>query len=220
MNGLPGAVPFRAAIFDLDGTLVDSEPAWEKAKRIVSARYGVAPTQAQIDATVGRSLDVFLADVFGVTEPDPMLALRNEIFDEADLHLPAMRSAVPGATDFLRRLSKAGLRIAICSSSGRRHIEAAVDMLGIGDEVELMVSAAELARGKPDPLPYQVSLERLGLGPAEALAFEDAVPGAQSAKGAGLFVAAVGPGCTGPGFGFCDLQAETYGDLRGMMIGI
>ena len=204
---------FRAAVFDLDGTLVDSEPAWEKAKRIVAARYGVAPTQAQIDATVGRSLDVFLVDVFGATDAAAALRLRTEIFDEADVHLPNVRVAVPGAAAFLRDLSCRGLKVAICSSSARRHIEAAVAYLDIGDCIDLIVSAAELDRGKPDPLPYLVTTQRLAIAPAESMAFEDAVPGARSAKDAGLFTVAVGPGCNGPDYAFCDVQVENYSEL-------
>lgn len=205
---------FRAAVFDLDGTLVDSEPAWEKAKRIVSARHGRSPTQAQIDATIGRSLDVFLYDVFDITDPAEALTRRDEIFAEADNWLPQMRVPVPGAADFLRTLRASGLRIAICSSSGRRHIESAAAFLGIANDVDLIVSAAELARGKPDPLPYQVTVQRLGIQPDHAIAVEDAVPGAQSAKAAGLFTIAVGPPAMGADFGFCDLQVPGYDALR------
>ena len=192
---------------------MDSEPAWEKAKRIVSARYGHSPTQAQIDATIGRSLDVFIAEVFGISDPAEALARRDEIFDEADTWLPQMRVAVPGAVDFLRDLRARGLRIAICSSSGRRHIEAAASFLGISDNVDLIVSAAELARGKPDPLPYQVSVQLLDLPPDHAIAVEDALPGAQSAKSAGLFTIAVGGPAMAAEFSFCDLQAPHYGAL-------
>ncbi|MFD1881766.1 HAD family hydrolase [Paracoccus pacificus] len=163
MTGIGFLARYKAAIFDLDGTLMDSEPAWEKAKRIVADRYGLRPTQAQLDATVGRSLDDFLAEVFGTRNHDEMLARREEIFVEADRLLPGMRVPVPGAADFLRAVAAAGLRVAICSSSARRHIEGAVRELGVTAEVSLIVSAAELARGKPDPMPYRVSVERLGL---------------------------------------------------------
>lgn len=86
-------------------------------------------------------------------------------------------------------------------------------MLGIGDVVELAVSGAELPVGKPDPLPFLTTLDALALPAAQAFAVEDSVPGARAAQGAGMFIVAVGPGCTGPAYDFCPLRAESYADL-------
>ena len=123
---------FKAAIFDLDGTLVLSEPAWEIAKRRVLDRLGVRVPQATYDAYVGRGLRGFLSEVLG---PDLAIERRTDLADqigaEADLLLPQLRQPVPGASASVRRLQDAGLRIAVCSSSPRRHIAAALDQLGL-----------------------------------------------------------------------------------------
>lgn len=205
---------FRAAAFDLDGTLVDSEPAWEKAKRAIAARHGREITDAQIAASVGRSMDELLVQVFAPETPDAARAIEQEVYAYAEDWLPRLRQPVPGAADFLRELHGRGLRIALCSSSPERLIRDALDQIGVTELVELVVSADPLPRRKPDPLPYQVTAERLRLPAAALIAFEDALPGAQSAKGAGLFTAAVGPETHAPEFAFCDLRAADYPALR------
>lgn len=205
---------YCAAIFDLDGTLVHSEHAWEAAKIEVLGHYGLVPSRALLDAYVGRGLAGFVDELFGPSlAPDRRREIGDRIGAAADLLLPEMREAVPGAPELLCRLHDAGLRIAICSSSPRRHIEGALEMLGIAGRIETIVSAAELPRGKPDPLPFSATLAALNLQPGDACVFEDSLPGARSAFAAGLPVLAVGKGCTGPEFAFCRIRAENFADL-------
>ena len=164
---------FKAAIFDLDGTLVLSEPAWEEAKRRVLAGIGVKVAQSTYDAFVGRGLRGFLTEVLGQGLTDSYRTdLASEIGAEADVLLPLLRQPIPGAAQSVIRLTEAGLRVAVCSSSPRRHIHAALDQLGLVDRVSMIVSGADLPRGKPDPLPYQETLRLLDLGPDEAFAVE------------------------------------------------
>lgn len=192
---------YRAAIFDLDGTLVHSEPAWEEAKRRVLARLGVEIPQSTYDAFVGRGLRGFLNEVLG---PDLSDARRSELGDqigaEADVLLPLMRQPIEGAARSLIRVTEAGVLVAICSSSPRRHILAALEQLGIEDRINAIVSGTELPRGKPDPLPYLEAIRVLQVRPAKAFAVEDALPGAISAHEAGLDVVGIGQECTNPSF--------------------
>ena len=203
---------YGAAIFDLDGTLILSEPAWEEAKRRVLARMGVTVPQAVYGAFVGRGLRSFLTAVLGPDlTGDRLVALANQIGAEADTLLPQMRQPVPGATASVRRLHDAGLRIAVCSSSPRRHIMAALAHLDLTQAVSLVVSGADLPRGKPDPLPYQETLRLLRLGPQAAFAVEDALPGVQSAHSAGLAVIGIGTECQAPAFAsFCHRRVTDY----------
>lgn len=205
---------FKAAIFDLDGTLVHSEHAWEAAKIKVLAQYGLVPSRPVLDAHVGRSLSDFLDEMFGEPlSPEQLRKIGNQIGAAADDLLPKMRNPVAGAADLLCSLHEDGLRIAICSSSPRRHIVSALTELHINDCIETIVSAAELPRGKPDPLPYLATLSSLGLKPQVACAFEDSRPGATSAYMAGVSVFAIGEGCTAPEFSFCHARAESFTDL-------
>jgi HAD superfamily hydrolase (TIGR01509 family) len=213
-----GVIPdfhrFRAAIFDLDGTLVHSEHAWEAAKLDVLGQYGFNPSPELLNAHIGRGLSGFLDEAFD----RPLSAKKhnevgNKIGRKADDLLPSMRHPVPGAAKLLCDLHDAGLRIAICSSSPRRHIVSAANWLGIADRIEIIVSGAELLRGKPDPLPYITTLEALDLQPELVCAFEDSVAGATSASAADLTVLAIGAGCTRSIFDHCEFRAEDFREL-------
>lgn len=213
---------YRAAIFDLDGTLIHSEPAWEEAKRRVMARLGVTVPQAVYDAFVGRGVRSFLAHVMGPElSPGRQVRLGDEIGAEADILLPQMRAPVPGAADFVRHLAGEGLRLAVCSSSPRRHIHAALEMLRLSDVVGVMVSGADLPRGKPDPLPYLETLRLLDLPARQAFAVEDALPGALSAHAAGLAVIGIGAASLQPEFApCCALRVAGYADLARVLPGL
>lgn len=202
----------RAVIFDLDGTLVDSEPGWEAAKRRVLARRGIEVAQAVFDAHVGRGLASFLTEAFGpgLTAAEAR-AIGDEIGVEADDLLPRLRRPVPGAAATVRRLAAAGLRVAVCSSSPRRHILGAIEALELDAVVGVIVSGAELARGKPDPLPYVETLARLGLDAGAAFAVEDALPGVRSAHAAGLKVVGIGASAMDPAFApYCTIRLTGY----------
>lgn len=205
---------FDAAVFDLDGTLVNSEPAWEKAKLAVAEHHRRTITQAQLDASVGRSMDELVASVFAPADAAAARAIEKEIFAEGEKWLGDLRQPIPGAADFLRDMHARGLRIALCSSAPEYLIRDALVQLQVLDLVELIVSADPLPRRKPDPYPYQVTAEGLGLPPDRLIGIEDALPGARSSKGAGLFTAAIGAEAMAPDFAFCDLQAADYPDLR------
>ncbi|MFZ1338573.1 MAG: HAD family phosphatase [Paracoccaceae bacterium] len=202
----------QAAIFDLDGTLVQSESAWEEAKRGVLAAEGVTIAQADYDAFVGRGLRGFLAHVFGPGLPeDHRDALAARIGAEADVLLPQMRQPISGAASAVVELAEAGLRIAVCSSSPRRHILAALVQLNLADRISVIVSGADLPRGKPDPLPYMETLAQLGLNADQAFAVEDALPGAISAHAAGLTVIGIGGQTLSQGFApYCRVRVPDY----------
>lgn len=206
---------FKAAIFDLDGTLIHSEHAWEAAKIEVLATYGLVPSKTVLDAHVGRGLNGFLDEMFGdPLSPEQRLKIGKQIGAAADILLPKMRKPVAGAADLLCSLDENGLMIAICSSSPRRHIVSALAALRIDDRIDTIVSGAELPRGKPDPLPYLATLSALGIDPHSACAFEDSQSGTTSAFLAGISVFAIGESCTGPEFSFCHARAESFSDFE------
>lgn len=211
---------FRAAIFDLDGTLVVSEPAWELAKRRVVASLGIEVAQSVYDAFVGRGLRGFLNHVLG---PDlsasRLVALAHQIGAEADILLPLMLQPLPGASQAVQHLADAGLQVAVCSSSPRRHIHEALEQLGLSRCVSVVVSGAELAKGKPDPLPYQDALRQLALESRDAFAVEDALPGVRSAHGAGLMTIGIGAECLKPDFeAYCSYRVPNYQEFNRLFL--
>lgn len=205
---------FKAAIFDLDGTLIHSEPAWEASKIDVLDEYGIVPSRALLDAYCGRGIRDFLNEAFGRSlTAEETEEIGNKIGARADILLPQMRSQISGASDLLCNLHDFGLKIAICSSSPRRHIVDAIDMLGIANRISALVSGAELPRGKPDPLPYLTTLELLEVEATSTCAFEDSHPGVSSATAAGLAVFAVGTGCSHKDFAQCLYRSETFEEI-------
>ena len=205
---------FSVAIFDLDGTLVHSEHAWEEAKINILHQYGVTPSKSLLEAHCGRGLNGFLDEAFEFTlDAEARERIANQIGARADVLLPEMREPVAGAAELLCELHKRGLRIGICSSSPRRHILSAIEALGVARRVEAIVSGAELPRGKPDPLPYATIIQKMDCGVETACAFEDSAAGVQSASDAGLSVLAIGPGCQSARFSHCYFQAESFEGL-------
>ena len=201
-----------AAIFDLDGTLVLSEPAWEEAKRRVMTSLGVDLPQDTYDAFVGRSVGDFLDHVLGTGIGGARRAeLSDRVGAEADVLLPRLRLPVPGAAQSVRRLAEAGLRIAVCSSAPRRHIHAALEQLGMTTLVSAVVSGPDLPSGKPHPLPYLETLRALDLPATRAFAVEDALAGVRSAHAAGLTVIGIGPDAQRPDFApFCHHRVADF----------
>ncbi|MFH1132974.1 MAG: HAD family hydrolase [Nanoarchaeota archaeon] len=98
---------------------------------------------------------------------------------------------MPGLMDLLDRLKAYGLRLAIASSSVRPHIDTAVDLLMIRQYFQVIVSGAEVKKGKPHPDIFLEAARPLGLAPADCLVIEDAENGVMAARAAGMKVIAV-----------------------------
>jgi HAD superfamily hydrolase (TIGR01509 family) len=199
---------FKAAIFDLDGTLVESEPAWLHAKAEYASSEGIALPAGAQERYIGRRLSDFVGDYPGSMEPVEAIARIEALAEDA---MPEMARPMPGAVELVRLCRDAGLALAVCSSAPLRFISAALERLEIVDLFEVLVSAADMAQGKPHPAPYLKTLDLMGVAAAEAVAFEDSLPGAQSGCYAGIFTVAIGPGCTGAAFAFCDARFESAG---------
>ena len=205
---------YRAAIFDLDGTLVISEPAWQAAKSSVSARFGRSVTSAFLDSHEGRNVGAFVNEVFEKYDEGQRARILSEIKSEAWRLLPSEIKPIPGAQDFVRALSKQGMRLAICSSSPARNIDLSLQVAGIEDLFDIRVSADGMKQGKPHPAPFLGTLENLGLPADQVIAFEDSLAGARSAVDAGLTTVAIGPHLPSEQFDFCAHQVSGYETLQ------
>jgi len=183
----------RAAIFDMDGVLIDSEPLWRRAEKEVFGSVGIALTKEMCLGTMGLRLDEVVAywyQRFPWTGKS-LQQVEEEVLSAMHKLISEEGKALRGVHETLERLQGADLMLAIASSSPLSLIEAVVNTLGIRAFFQALCSADEDEFGKPHPAVYLRTADRLAVDPRECLVFEDSPLGVRSAKSAGMTVVAV-----------------------------
>ncbi|TDD67275.1 HAD family phosphatase [Jiangella aurantiaca] len=176
----------RAAMLDLDGTLVDSEPANQAAYRSYFMARGWDLDPEVLREFAGRRGAEVFAQLPGPWTGEDTTTLVEGVLTHLDHDTHPLRP-LPGAAELIRRLHAAGIPVALVTSAGRAWAEHAVgDVLGVRDHFAALITAEVTATGKPDPAPYLAGAETLGVAPADAVALEDTVPGLRSALDAGV----------------------------------
>jgi len=174
-------------LFDLDGTLVNTDELHFAAFQTLLADFGRTLTMETYRARImGASNEAIMRELFPHEPADvkQQLADRKEaLFRAAVTTLEPTRGAIE-LLDWARRL---GIRVGVVTNAPRANADLMLGGIGIADRLDTLVIGEELARGKPDPLPYLTGLERLGGDARRAIAFEDSQSGIRSARGAGLY---------------------------------
>jgi len=184
----------KAVLFDMDGTLVDSEKLWEVALQVLYSRLGGELTPAVREATVGGSaeslMQIIYTDLGLDPDADEMAAHSDWMHDyTADL----FDGGLPwcdGARELLDTLAESAVPMALVTNTRRALTERALDSIG-RHYFAASVCGDEVVRAKPAPDPYQRAAALLGFEPAQCLAIEDSVTGAASAEDAGCPVLVV-----------------------------
>jgi HAD superfamily hydrolase (TIGR01509 family) len=187
---LPGR--FRGAVFDLDGLLIDSEPGWGRAEAELFRRHGLAYTEDERLATLGRSVDEVIAALaarLGLPA-ESGAGLRRELMDLVAAEYVAGHPILPGAMELIARLRNE-MPLAVASNTDRALVEASLAVIGVADAFQAVITAQDVARAKPAPDIYLLACQRLGVEPGDAVAFEDSDSGVRAARAAGLTVVAV-----------------------------
>ena len=181
----------EAVLFDQDGVLVDSEGAWDAARRAVVAENGGRWKDEATRAMMGMSSpewSSYVRDELGVAL-DP-----SEISERVVARLLAGYSSelplLPGAVEAVRRVA-ARWPVGLASSANREVIDAVLAASGLDGVFGATVSGEEVARGKPAPDIYVEAARRLGVDPARSAAVEDSTNGLRSAAAAGMLVVAL-----------------------------
>ena len=181
-----------AVVFDLDGTLTDTEVTWEEVRRGIAVSEGHEyPARATTDM-MGMSTPEwarYCRESLGYPGTDAEIA-RRVIAGVADAYHAGRVRLLPGAADAVTRMAARG-PIAVASSSPPELIDAGLDALGVGDLVTVRVSSESVGAGKPSPEVYLEACRRLGVRPQDAVAIEDSTNGLLSALAAGMLTVAV-----------------------------
>ncbi len=181
-----------AVIFDMDGVLLDSEPLHYEAVRQILAEQGVDFPLEDYFRYLGTTLTSTWDDLcerYPITMPFEAFEARYN----ADVLIQYQAGAplIRGARELVRRLSEAGIPIAVASSSHREWVEAALTGAGLREFFEQTTAGDEVSKGKPSPEIYLKAAEKRGFDPAECIAVEDAPAGVESAAAAGMRVVLV-----------------------------
>jgi HAD superfamily hydrolase (TIGR01509 family) len=181
-----------AVLFDMDGTLVDSEKVWDIALDELAARAGGTLSPAARQAIVGSSMQqtmrIFREDLHQPDRPEaPDVAWLNDRVFELFAEGLVWR---PGALELLRAVRAAGIPTALVTSTGRRLVEVALDTLG-RENFDVVVCGDEVSMPKPDPEPYRTAARLLGVRIEDCVAIEDSPTGVASAVASGAAVLAV-----------------------------
>lgn len=177
-----------AVLWDLDGTLVDSEEYHWQAWREAMAAEGVSITREQFLATFGQRNDAIIPAWLGVDATSEQVARVGDAKEAR--YRQAVReqgvSALAGAAEWVRRLDEEGWRQAVASSAPRLNVEVVLEELGLAPHFQALATAEDVKRGKPDPEVFLVAAARLGTAPAHCVVVEDAAAGVEAAQRAGM----------------------------------
>lgn len=178
----------KAALFDMDGTLVDNTLAHMRAFEIFCARYGVTGWKEKLSQAFGMGND----DIMRLIMPAELIRERGlaSLAEEKEaiyreIYAPEIRP-VEGLVPLLESLRAAGVRCAVGSSGCRANVDFVLEKCRIGEFFDARISGDRVTRCKPDPEIYLTAAAALGMAPADCVVFEDAKAGIESARRASV----------------------------------
>lgn len=182
----------RGAIFDLDGTLVDSMGVWHRIDDEFLGRRGFPADESYKQAVKTMKYETaahYTIRRYGLSEtPEEVMAE----WDSMALHEYRYNiKCKPGAAEFLRYLKSQGVKIALATVSHRALLEAVLTGNNILDLFDALTDVSQVSRGKEEPDLYWFAAEQLGLKPQECMVFEDVLLGINSAKKGGFYTCGV-----------------------------
>ena len=178
------------AIFDMDGTLIDSMGFWEHLATDYLHSKGIQRIPEEIleqiePMTMSESASLFHAE-FGLTGD-----IESEMNAMMDAHYRNDIPLKPGVRKYLQKLHARGIRMCVASATAEHLMESCLTRLGVRDYFEFLLSCETVGAGKRSPIVYHTSAQRLNVMPQEIAVYEDALYAIQTAKAAGYYVVGV-----------------------------
>jgi HAD superfamily hydrolase (TIGR01509 family) len=188
MTGKTASRPKGALLFDIDGTLTDTDPIHIRAFNIMLAEFGMSISH---DEYFTRVMGFTNTEIMRNFFPQKPVAEHKRLadFKEATFRELAASELVPaaGLLAFMDFADSHGIPMAAVTNAPVPNAEMMLTGLGVKHRFRTIVIGDDLPRGKPDPMPYLVAGERLGLACTDCIAFEDSRSGMRSASGSGAF---------------------------------
>ena len=189
---MPNNFPFDAVLWDMDGTLIDSEPLWIEQERQLmesigakwtseDAIYCVGGPMARVDAYMRSKLPTSVLDKFAP------LALTNQLLQRMEDRLSHDIPFTPGAFELVNEMKSANLPLALVSASSRPLMNAALKSIG-SQLFDITISDNDVERSKPDPEGYGKAAASLDVDISRSLIIEDSITGMTAAIASGAFV--------------------------------
>lgn len=176
----------RAVVFDMDGVLINSHPTHLAAWKAFLCSVGNEVPEHELTYILeGRTRNEILCHFFGGLSPWELERYgkrKDDIFRRMEHQI----EPIAGAIEFLQTLNHYGISAAIATSASEIRTLSTIERMGIAEHFETVITASDVVSGKPDPTVYRLACERLGVAPADSMAFDDAPAGIQSAKSAGM----------------------------------
>lgn len=177
----------KALIFDMDGTLVHSDPVHLQAFAEILGPEGILIDEEMYRASIightNESIFASLLPHLPVEEHEAYADRKEAAFRRMALDLKPLE----GLLDLFDWAEKRNIKVALVTNAPLLNATHMLDVLGLTERFQVKITIDQVERGKPDPLPYLTALERLGITADDAVAFEDSPSGMKAAKGAGLF---------------------------------
>lgn len=207
-----------AVLFDLDGTLVDSERENVESVVLACRHLGAELDEAERRFVIGHSWNEIHEQITArhhlqVSMPALIAAA---IAEKRALMVRTGHRALPGAVETIRRLAAAGVPLAIASGASRVEVQDAIAGIGVAQFFPVALGAEDYPRGKPEPDPYLMAMDRLGVRARarQCVVIEDATPGILAGKAAGARVIAVRVGnFVGYDLSPADVVVDTLADV-------
>lgn len=181
----------KAAIFDMDGTLLDSMGAWYTAGSRYMESLGITPPPTLNEDILRMSLTEAAAHMQGLGVDKPVDEIRAGFNATMDDFYGNHVKARPGVEDFLIKLRDAGVRICVSTASDRYQVEMALRHAGLDGYIERIFTCTELNTGKHESKVFDAAREFMGADKADTWVFEDARHAAETAKKAGYRVCGI-----------------------------